>query len=215
MPLGKITDVDKDAKEIEKIQTDLLRLDLACGNNKQEGFIGVDVSESTGADAIANLSEGPMWMLFPKEPSSMEFKRLQPYLDETYCLHDGSVSEIFCSHFIEHVFDIKMFMEECWRVMADKAIIRIIAPYYTSVRATQDFTHIRSISENTFLYFNKKWITDNKLEHYEINCNFNIDSIKYIYYPEWGVRAKQAQEWARQHYWNVVMDIDVILRAIK
>ena len=215
MSLGKITDVDKDAEIIEKEPSDLLRLDIACGNNKQPGFIGIDISDKSQADVIANLSD-TMWTISPSDNCEDRVKqKLQKHLDERMFLNDNSVGEIFCSHFIEHVYSIKDFMEECWRIMASSALMHIIAPYYTSIRATQDFTHVRSISENTFLYFTKKWIEANKLEHYDINCNFNIDSIKYIYYPEWAIRSKQAQEYARQHSFNVVMDINVILRAIK
>lgn len=215
MSLGKITDVDQDAEIIEKETSNLLRLDIACGNNKQPGFIGIDHSENSQADVISHL-EDVMWTLYPSDKCEDRVKqKLQAHLDGNLILKDNSVGEIFCSHFIEHVHSIKDFMEECWRVMAPNALMHIMAPYYTSARATQDFTHVRSISENTFLYFNKKWIQDNKLEHYEIDCNFNIDSIKYIYAPEWAIRSKQAQEFARKHYWNVVLDINVIMRAIK
>lgn len=215
MSLGKIYEVDKDAELVEKEMSNLLRLDIACGNNKQPGFIGIDLAENSQADFISHLGD-TLWEFSPSDTCEDKVKlQVQPHLSENLFLKDSSVGEIFCSHFIEHVDSIKVFMEECWRIMANKAILHIIAPYYTSIRATQDFTHVRSISENTFLYFTKKWIDNNKLSHYNINCDFNIDSIKYIYYPEWAIRAKQVQEYARQHHWNVVMDIDIVMRALK
>jgi hypothetical protein len=79
----------------------------------------------------------------------------------------------------------------------------------------QDFTHTRFISENTFLYFNKDWLIANGLEHYDVNCNFRIESIKYIWNPEWVNRAEAAKEFARKHYINVVSDINIILRSVK
>lgn len=185
----KVYEVDKDAEKIEK---EGLRLDLACGNNKREGFLGIDISEDTQADIIYNLEQYP-W---------------------TPC-DDNSVYEIFCSHYIEHTINIKSFMEEIYRILIPKGIVTFIAPYYSSVRAMQDFTHKRFISENTFLYFNKDWIQANKLEHYNINCNFAINYIKYIYAPEWRTRAEAAKEYARKYFINVVMDIEVSLIAIK
>lgn len=41
----------------------------------------------------------------------------------------------------------------------------ILAPYYTSMRCWQDPTHTRAISEASFLYFNKDWRVQNKLDH--------------------------------------------------
>ena len=193
MSLGNIKDsiVDSDFTEIKKEGNISLRLDLGCGNNKKEGFLGVDFSNECDADIIHNLD------IYP------------------YPFEDSTVSEIFCSHFFEHVGSTKNFMEECWRMLQSGGVLDIIVPYYTSLRATQDFTHKNFISENSFLYFNKNWIDQNKLQHYNIDCNFSIDNVRYFYAPEWSTRSVEAQEWARKHYWNVVLDIQVTLRAIK
>src|ERR1044071_8447624 len=109
--------------------TEKIRLDLACGNNKREGFIGIDQSlEKTQADVAHDLESYP-W------PFS-----------------EGYADEVFCSHFIEHVVDLIAFMNEVWRVMKSGGTATFVAPYYTSVWAIQDPTHKRSISEQTFLY---------------------------------------------------------------
>jgi predicted SAM-dependent methyltransferase len=186
MPLLHI----KDSSDFELIGTsdNLVRLDLACGNAKKEGFMGIDISEDTQADVIHDLNKYP------------------------YPIADNSVCEIHCSHFIEHVADIKKFMEECYRILIKGGIFHIIAPYYTSIRAFQDFTHIRPVSENTFVYFNQEWLKQNGLGHYNVKCDFITESIKYIYSSEWKTRSEAAKEWARVHYFNVVSDIDVILR---
>ena len=208
--LGKnITETDNDAKIIEKDLSSYIRLDLGCGNNKMEGFLGVDISSHTQADFLCDFNKFP-WM-FSRVMRS-ENKINVAVIEK---ITDNSVSEIFCSHYIEHTEDIKSFMEEIYRIVIPKGVVRFIAPYYSSIRAMQDFTHKRFISENTFLYFVKDWIEANKLDHYNINCNFQIESIKYIYGPEWKARAKQAQEFARKYYVNAVEDIDIILRCVK
>ncbi|HDK42881.1 MAG TPA: methyltransferase domain-containing protein [Candidatus Pacearchaeota archaeon] len=193
MSLGNLKDgkADNDFNSMDSVDLKLIRLDLGCGNNKKEGFIGVDVSNKTNADITHDLNFYP------------------------YPFKDNSVSEIYCSHFIEHVGNIVRFMEECYRILTDKGIFHILAPYYSSIRAWQDPTHVREISESTFLYFNKHWININGLNHYNINCDFGIQNIKYIYSSEWDTRSEEAKEWARQHYINVVLDINVILKCVK
>ena len=117
-----------------------MRYDLGVGNNKQKGFIGVDIIKNgTQADIQFDLLKFP-WT-FAK---------------------DNSTEEIFCSHFIEHIghgngfndplFD---FFNEIWRVLKVGGKATFITPYYTSMRAFQDPTHQRFITEATYAYFSK------------------------------------------------------------
>jgi len=188
---GPIVEVDQDWETKDKREKGLIRLDVACGCNLAEGFVGVDISKNTDASIIHDLNSYP----WPFE--------------------DGSVMEVRVSHYLEHTADIKRFMEELWRITVHAATIVINAPYYSSIRAWQDYTHVRTISEATFLYFNRDWMQMNRLEHYGVNCNFAIQSVNFLYSGEWKVRANSAQEYARKHYLNVVDDIVVTLRTIK
>ena len=122
------------SQEVEKV-----RLDLACGKRKKEGFIGVDIAAVEGVDMVVNLEEFP----WPFE--------------------DNSVDEVNCSHFIEHLTEFSGFFNELYRIMKVGAEAVIACPYYTSVRMVQDYTHKRSICEQTFLYVNKKWRVDQDL----------------------------------------------------
>lgn len=192
MSLGKIYDIDEDASITAPIIDDaLIRLDIACGSNKKDAFTGIDISPDCQADIVYDLESYP----WPFE--------------------DNSVFEAHCSHYIEHTKDIKNFMTELWRILIPGGHVEIQAPYWSSKRAMQDFTHTRFISENTFLYFVKTWIDANKLSHYDINCNFAIMSIKYLYSTEWRTRSEETKNWAREHYNNVVDDIIVVLKALK
>jgi SAM-dependent methyltransferase len=162
----------------------LIKLDIACGQNKQKDFIGVDIAKIEGVDVVHDLEIYP-W----------------PFEDE-------SVEEAFCSHYIEHVGDLIKFMNELYRILTPGAKCIFLAPYYTSVRCWQDPTHKNAISEHTFLYYNEGWRKVNKLDHYNINCDFDF-SYGYIVDPSFASRAKEAQEFAIKHYWNVVSDIQV------
>jgi len=185
---GQIQDVDPDYTAVETLG---LRLDLACGERKDKGFTGVDAANLSGVDIICNLDE------------------------YDWPFEEHSVIEIRCSHYLEHTKDIKRFMEEAYRVLTPSGIMTITCPYYTSVRAFMDYTHVRPISENTFIYFNQPWLASQLLKHYNVQCDFDINSIRYIFSPAWEPRANEAREYARTHYWNVVQDIIIQLRAVK
>ncbi|MCS7092144.1 MAG: class I SAM-dependent methyltransferase [Patescibacteria group bacterium] len=162
------------------------RVDLACGQNKTPNFFGVDKTPTKDVDMVWDLEKYP-WP-FP----------------------DNSIDEAICSHYIEHTSDIIAFMEEVYRVLVPGGQIKIIAPYYNSIRAWQDPTHKRAISEATFLYFNKQWRKINKLNHYPIKCDFDF-TYAYDFTPDWALRSEEAKAFAIRHYTNVINDIQVIL----
>lgn len=169
-----------------------MKLDIACGQNKREGFKGVDIAPSPAVDFVVDLEKFP-WKEF----------------------ESGSVEEAHISHYAEHTPDLMKFMDEVWRVCEDGAKVTIIAPYYTSIRAWQDPTHKRAISEATFLYFNKAWREANKLTHYPIKSNFDIAQMVVFFNPPWDKKSEEARLFAQQHYWNVVSDMLIELKALK
>jgi SAM-dependent methyltransferase len=167
-----------------------LKLDLACGANKAEGFVGVDICKLPGVDIVFNLEKKP----WPFE--------------------DDSVEEIVSNHYVEHTPDLILFMEECHRILVPGGKMTLVAPYWTSARCWQDPTHKRPILEQCFLYFNKKWRDDNKLSHYPITTDFDF-TYGYLVAPEWRNRSDEAKAFAIKHYFNVVEDIQVILTKRK
>jgi hypothetical protein len=187
-------------------QDEILKLSLGCGDNKPEGFKGVDIIKTDAADYVQDLFKFP-WKQFA----------------------DNSVDEIECSNFVEHIphgdsFNdpFYQFFDEMHRILkpaefdpnnpniATKGFARIVCPYYSSMRAWQDPTHSRAISEASFLYLNRQWRIDNKLDHYPVSCDFDFN-YGYIIVPEWQNRNQESQMFAIKHYNNVVSDIQVQL----
>lgn len=160
------------------------RIDIACGQNKQPDFYGVDIAGD--ADLIYDLEVYP----WPFE--------------------DDSADELFCSHYVEHTSDLIKFMNECGRILKAGGKMTIIAPYYSSVRCWQDPTHKHAISENSFLYYNKGWREANRLDHYPITCDFDF-TYGYVLDADWANRSVEARDFAIKHYINVVNDIHVTL----
>jgi len=190
----------------KKSEPKALKLSLACGDVKPEGFKGVDIVKTTSADYVQDLLQFP-WSQFA----------------------DNSVDEIECMNFVEHIphgdsrdDPFFQFFDEIHRILKPaefdqnnpniplRGFARITCPYYSSMRAWQDPTHQRAISEASFLYLNKQWRLDNKLDHYPVTCDFDF-SYAYVLTPEWQSRNQDAQAFAIKHYNNVVTDIQVQL----
>ncbi len=169
-----------------------MKLDIACGQNKQKGFQGVDIAPGPGVDFVWDLEQ------YPWEP-----------------FEDNSCSEIYVSHYAEHTKDLMKFMNEIWRICEDGAKVTILGPYYTSIRAWQDPTHTRTLSEATWVYFNRNWRKEANLLHYPITCDFSIDRIIVFFNPPWDKKSEEARQFAQKHYWNVVSDICAELKAVK
>ena len=73
----------------------------------------------------------------------------------------------------------------------------IIAPYYTSMRAWQDPTHKRAISEATFLYANNEWRRTKGLDHYPITCDWDF-AYAYQARPGVGTRNQEYRDYRDQ-----------------
>lgn len=133
-----------------------MKLDLGCGPNKREGFIGVDSIAFPGVDVVADLRKRWPW-------------------------EDGSVDEVHCSHFIEHLTSVERchFVNELYRVMKVGAPAKIVVPHWGSNRAYGDPTHQwPPVSEMWFYYLEKPW-RDVNAPHTDVsnwpqgfNCDF-------------------------------------------
>jgi len=165
-------------------------LDLACGDKKKEGYIGVDINPRFG-EICWNLEQYP-WP-FP----------------------NNSVGEVHCSQFLEHVEDLPKFLTELYRVCKNGANIYFEVPYYTSIFAMQDPTHVRTFSEMTFLYFDKLWRQSSKITAYPIQTDFRIKKIQFGWDKRMVDASEEEKEFAREHYWNVIASIGVVMQCFK
>ena len=108
-------------------------LDIGCGANKQDGFVGIDIRPIEGVNIVHDLE------VFP------------------YPLPDECVVVAVCSHVVEHINPHKgvfmRFMDEIWRIMKPECEFAIITPYAGSIGYFQDPTHVNPCNENTWRYF--------------------------------------------------------------
>ena len=175
---------------------DLVRVDLACGKRKKEGFIGIDKVATEQTDKVHDLLQFP-WPFADKE-----------------------VYEFNCEHFVEHIpmtlsggeNGLIRFMEEAYRCLMPGGTIRIVAPYYSSIEAWQDPTHVRAISERTFVYFDQKAMQSADLDHYSIRTNFEAVSRIYRLHPECEAFSEERRNYMIKYYMNVVQEFEIVLR---
>lgn len=117
-----------------------MKLDIACGSRKDEGWIGIDIQPLPGVDIVHDLNTHP------------------------WPIESGSVEAAKAWHIIEHIPPVAVtehgtrlpfieFMNECWRVMTVGARMDIELPYGSSEGFKNDPTHCNPCNEATWEYF--------------------------------------------------------------
>lgn len=174
-----------------------MKIDLGCGKNKKEGFIGVDSLPFPGVDVVLNVGTDP-W----------------PWVD-------GSVEEAHASHLVEHLTREQRahFFNELYRVLKPKGTATIITPFADS-RATGDLTHEwPPVREMFWLYLHREWRKQNaphldadelkaigKPSPLALSCDFDA-GYGYTPHPELAVRNQEYVMFAMSHYREMAQDM--------
>jgi SAM-dependent methyltransferase len=181
-----------------------IMLDIGCGANKQNGFVGIDVRDLPEVDIVWDVLKFP-WPLgnesvvqamcshlvehippFGPDPKLLDLIRL--LLDKRIISED---------EIKEYLGDIRYkpafvaFMDEVWRVLKPSGTFAIACPHGFSSGFLQDPTHCNEVSEATWAYF----------DPYENKTNGLLWS---IYQPK---------PWAIDFiHWSPEANIEVILK---
>jgi hypothetical protein len=106
-----------------------MKYDIGCGANKRTGFVGVDRCRLAGVDIVADLASFP----WPIESDTAE--------------------EIILDNVIEHIPDTVAVFNELWRVAKPACKVEISYPYWNSMTAYGDPTHVHFFNEYLAEYF--------------------------------------------------------------
>jgi SAM-dependent methyltransferase len=149
-------------KSMVRLSIEGRRLDIGCGSNKMQSFIGMDCRELPGVDLVHNAEEFP------------------------YPFSNDSLSVVLCSHLIEHIKPWLTidFLNEVWRILEVGGQLLLSTPYGGSFGYWQDPTHINGFNEATFMYFDPDFKLYNfyrpnpwKIHFIDWNTQENIDVI--------------------------------------
>ena len=70
----------------------------------------------------------------------------------------NKVDVINASHILEHIKNLSLLMNECWRVLKPDGYIEICVPRFPHTDSVVDPTHVRFFVSGTFQYFNYQGI---------------------------------------------------------
>lgn len=152
-----------------------LKLDLGCGKNKKEGFVGVDAMMFDGVDVVTDLAL------------------------HAWPWNDGTIEEAHCSHMLEHVPATQRphFFNELHRVLKPNGRATIITPHWCSNRAYGDLTHEwPPVSEMFYWYLNAKWRAENAPHQTFWTCDFDAVQPGYSMHPALQVRSQDYRDLA-------------------
>jgi hypothetical protein len=106
------------------------RLDLGCGPRKRApDYIGIDLLDYDGVDIVGD---------------ALEVLRRVPA---------ATVSEIYCSHFLEHVEDVSAHLQEFARVLRLGGRLEVIVPHFSNPYFYSDLTHRNYFGLYSLSYF--------------------------------------------------------------
>ena len=168
-----------------------MKVDIGCGPNKKEGFVGVDQYPFPGVDHVVNVAKDSL-----------------PFLD-------GTVDEVHASHFVEHLTATERchLMNELHRVMKPGAKMAMIVPHWGSNRAYGDPTHQwPPIGEMWFYYLKREWRmsqaphTDKTNWPEGYDCDFEA-TWGYSMHPSLNTRNTEFQQFAMNFYREGAQDI--------
>lgn len=192
----------------EKIK-ELVKVELGCGPNKQNGYIGVDRYKLLGVDIVADLNKG-----LPFE--------------------NDSVDVILAIHSLEHLDDLHHIMSEIYRVCKHKAIVNIIAPYENQGSNIANLYHKIPFNEHTFRFFTKNKLIpfENDKKYYEVpglgdvwglsesdystsTMDFRVLNQELIFYPEYNDIEHETKMMLLQNFRNICSMIEYSLLVCK
>jgi predicted SAM-dependent methyltransferase len=194
------------------------KLDLACGQSPRDWFEGVDIFP--GAQHVVDLQRYP----WPFEDDSVIELNCSHYIEHIpmeyvaqrdvpcrTCIN-READDAYCEDCRGHRTErgplkdaLFAFFDECYRILVPDGWLHIVVPAHRSDRAFQDPTHRRFVTAQTFAYMNEDWRRVNRLDHYNVDCNF-IGDCHPVVAAELNLRFPETAQRMIQRDWNTVID---------
>jgi SAM-dependent methyltransferase len=164
-----------------------VRLHLGCGRDIRPDWTNVDLQPGPGVDVVADFEE------------ELPFE-------------DNTVAEFLCVHAIEHIHNVKGFMQELHRIAMPDAPAVFKTPYGSSDDADADPDHVRRFYWRTWGYFGQPhyWRT-----HDPYQGDWAVEEVTLALHPQYRQSDIPSVKTDLLTLRNVVMEMVAILRAVK
>jgi SAM-dependent methyltransferase len=146
--------------EHEIMHSNAICLELGSGENKKNGYIGIDLIKTNKTDIIGNLNFG------------------MPLIRDNSCIR------IYSSHVLEHISNLELLMREIHRVIKSEGEVELIVPHFSNVFGYSDPTHVRFFGLYSMHYYCKKsnQPTRRKVPDFYLMPKFLIKSARIEFY---------------------------------
>jgi SAM-dependent methyltransferase len=104
-------------------------LNLGCGRRKLAGCLNVDVRAEVEPDLVLDLDHRP------------------------YALPRNHFAQVYAHDVVEHLADVRAFMEEVHEILEPGGIIEITMPHFSCANSFTDPTHRHHLGYFSFDYF--------------------------------------------------------------
>ncbi|RQW05871.1 methyltransferase domain-containing protein [candidate division KSB1 bacterium] len=139
-----------------------IAIELGCGQSKSEGRIGIDRVDLPAVDIVTDLERGLPF--FP----------------------DESVDAVHAYHFLEHVENLQLLLQEIYRVCRPGARIVLRVPHFSNPYYYSDYTHRRFFGLYSFEYFAREQKRfKRKIPNFYSDFHFITQKLELVFYSQW------------------------------
>ena len=151
-----VQDKNNFIKKISLVET--VTVELGCGNDKRNiSYIGIDILDYPCVDIVGDVFE-----VLKKIP-------------------DQSIDTIYSSHFVEHIDNLSLLIDEIFRVIKIGGQVEIVVPHFSNPHFYSDYTHKSFFGLYTMSYLANDKIFKRKVPDYKKAKMFDLESVDIIF----------------------------------
>lgn len=168
-----------------------MKLNIGCGTKRISGWTGIDILKSS--DIVWDLTKFP------------------------WPIDDNSVAKILADNIIEHLPDTIKTFDEMHRICKIECNTEIIYPYYRSLGAYSDPTHVHYFNEHLIEYFMPTKSTKSRFNKYSYYTTKHWKLIKreLITYPLLKKIPYKYLSFFSRHLFDIVHAVRIIITPMK
>ena len=170
-----------------------LRIDVGCGKKKRPGFVGIDCHPLPSVDIVHDLTQFP------------------------WPLEDNCAEEIVLDNVIENLPDTVATFDELHRIAMPGCRVTIEYPYWRSLGAYGDPTHVHYFNEFLIDYFMPPGTTSRSENQYAFYTTkyWTLLSRRLITYPGLGWLPHWALRNTSRHLFDLIHAVRLVVTPEK